>query len=271
MLWALAGALLIGLSMGLMGSGGSILTVPVLTYLVGQDEKVAIASSLAIVGVISAFGGIPYARASQVDYRSVLLFGVPGMVGAYFGAHLSRFVDGSTQLLAFSGLMLVAAVLMFRPIKPRDSDAPRPRRSPAKICLDGLIVGVFTGFVGVGGGFLIVPALVLLGGLPMHRAVGTSLFIIALKSATGFIKYLEVLDELQLSLNYEVIAAFATLGIFGSLAGNQVGNRLDQATLRRIFACFLLAIGAFIFAKSSPELVHTASSGQESAIQGVAS
>ena len=224
MLWALAGALVVGLSLGLMGSGGSILTVPVLTYLVGQDEKVAIAGSLGIVGAISLVAGVPYARARLVEYRSVLLFGVPGMGGAYLGAALSSFVSGATQLAVFAALMLVAGVLMLRPL-PRsnrpdgsnESNGPsgpeaRPR-SGFKIALEGLIVGIVTGFDGVGGGFLIVPALVLLGGLPMHRAIGTSLFIIALKSFAGFWKYLDVLGGLGLELDWQVLGTFAAVGI----------------------------------------------------------
>jgi len=251
MFWALVGALLIGLSLGLMGSGGSILTVPVLTYLVGQQEKVAIAGSLAIVGTISLVASIPYARKRLVDYRSLLYFGVPGMAGAYLGAFLSKFVSGGTQLLVFAGLMLAAGVLMLRPVgEPRGAEGGQ--RSALAIGLDGIVVGIVTGFVGVGGGFLIVPALVLLGGLPMHRAVGTSLLIIALKSFSGFVKYLDVLDELGLRLDWQILGTFSLLGIVGSLAGNRVGNRLPQATLRKAFAFFLFVVGAFIVLKSWP-------------------
>ena len=253
MLWALCGALLVGLSLGLLGSGGSILTVPVLTYLVGQDEKVAIAGSLGIVGAISLVAGLPYARSRQVDYRSLLFFGVPGMLGAYLGAFLSQYVSGATQLGVFAALMIVAAGLMWRPIEAREPSGTQ--RSVFKIGLEGLVVGVVTGFVGVGGGFLIVPALVLLGGLPIHRAVGTSLFIIALKSFTGFYKYVDVLEGLGLRLDWKILGTFALVGIVGSFAGKAVSGKLPQHVLERSFAVFLFVVGAFIVYRSWPELV----------------
>lgn len=244
----LLGALMIGVSLGLLGSGGSILTVPVLTYLVGQDEKVAIAGSLGIVGGISAAAAIPYARKRLIDGRSVLYFGVPGMAGAYLGAWLSGFVGGTTQLVTFALLMLAASVSMARPLR---DDVAGGLRSAWKIGVDGLVVGAVTGFVGVGGGFLIVPALVLLGGVPMHRAVGTSLVIIALKSFTGFAKSLDVLDDLGLSLDWTILGTFCAVGIAGSLGGNAVASRMPQQILRRAFAGFLLVVGVFVLVKSS--------------------
>ncbi len=188
MVLAWLGALSIGLSLGLLGSGGSILTVPVLVYLVGQDEKVAIAGSLAVVGTIALAGALQYLRSDQVDWRNVGWFGVPGMAGTWLGAMLAAFVPGLVQLALFAVVMLVAAVMMLRGGELKDTVARSPREV-WKIALDGLAVGILTGLVGVGGGFLIVPALVLLGGLSMHRAVATSLVIIALKSYSGFIKY----------------------------------------------------------------------------------
>jgi uncharacterized membrane protein YfcA len=254
MLWALAGALLVGLSLGLMGSGGSILAVPVLTFLVGQDEKVAIAGSLGIVGAISLVAALPYARKRLVDYRSVLYFGVPGMGGAYLGAFLSQFVSGTLQLAVFAALMLVAGIFMLRPLQPREGTGLE-RRPALKIALEGLVIGTVTGFVGVGGGFLIVPALVLLGGIPMHRAVGTSLLIIALKSFTGFYKYLDVLDDLGLQLDWQILWTFSLIGIVGSFAGNADSTKLPQHTLKKAFACFLFMVGAFIVMRSLPDLV----------------
>ncbi|MEE9391736.1 MAG: sulfite exporter TauE/SafE family protein [Planctomycetota bacterium] len=254
MIWALAGAVFIGLSLGLLGSGGSVLTVPVLIYLVGQDEKIAIAGSLGIVGAISLAAGIPYARSGLVDFRNVLMFGLPGMVGAYFGAYLSSFVAGEVQILFFALLMLVAALLMIRPHRRPATPATR-LRSPLKIAAEGLIVGVVTGFVGVGGGFLIVPALVLLGGLSMHRAIGTSLFIIAMKSFAGFYKYVDVLDELGLSLDWRILGIFAAVGTVGSFVGKILASYLPQEQLRRGFAAFLVLIGAFVVYQNVPELL----------------
>jgi len=240
------GALAIGLSLGMLGSGGSILTVPVLIFLVGESEKVAIAESLAIVGGIAMVGSLPFAFRRLVAWRSVVFFGIPGMAGAYLGAALSRYVSGAFQLTFFAIIMLVAAVLMFRPPAVPRASAEASQRASWKIGIDGLLVGMLTGFVGVGGGFLIVPALVLLGGLPMHLAVGTSLTIIALKSFTGFAKYLDVLASIGLAVNWPLIAMFTLIGAFGTLLGNWLGGRLPQQRLREVFAAFLVVMGAFV-------------------------
>lgn len=246
------GALAIGLALGLLGSGGSILTVPVLVYLLGQDEKTAIAGSLFIVGAIAAAGGVQFAWRQRVDWRSVLLFGLPGMAGTYLGAWLGGLVSGALQLAVFAGVMLLAAALMFRP--PVVKDGPHSPRSGWKVALDGVAVGILTGFVGVGGGFLIVPALVLLGGLPMHLAVGTSLVIITLKSFTGFAKYLDVLGDLGLALDWRILLIVTGVGVAGSFAGRLLGNRISQARLQRIFALFLVVIGLWILVQSVPEV-----------------
>lgn len=240
MLFALAGAVIIGLSLGLMGSGGSILTVPILVYLVGQDEKTAIAGSLFVVGCIASVGSLQSAVRRQVHWRSVAWFGLPGMVGAWLGAQLSVFVSGTVQLLLFVAVMLTAGWLMVRPLP---LEAGGHWQAAWKIGLDGLLVGALTGLVGVGGGFLIVPALVLLGGLPMHVAVGSSLLIIALKSFSGFVKYLDVLQDRGLSLDWTILNTFVALGIVGMLAGGMVAHRLHQDLLQRMFAGLLFLMG----------------------------
>lgn len=243
------GAIAIGLSLGLLGSGGSILTVPVLVYLIGQPEKLAIAGSLAIVGSIAAAGSLPYIRAGQVNWRAVVLFGIPGMAGTYLGAWLAVFVSGAFQLTLFAAVMLAASWLMLKPINcDATSSAPRPLW---KITFDGLLVGVITGLVGVGGGFLVVPALVLLGGLAMHQAIATSLVIIALKSFSGFYKYLDVLELENLSLDVEVIAMVTMLGIIGSFGGNLIANRVPQTQLKKLFGIFLIVMGSFILMQSA--------------------
>ena len=250
MLYALLGAVLIGITLGLLGSGGSILTVPVLVYLAHQPDKVAIAESLAIVGGIALVAAVPYARQRSVDVRSGLLFGVPGVVGTYGGAALAAWVPGSVQLALFAGVMLVAAVLM---VRGRAGLGGTHRRQAAwKILLEGTAVGVLTGLVGVGGGFLIVPALVLLGGLPMRLAVGTSLLIIAAKSFAGFIKYLDVLGDAGLAVDWRLIGLFTSIGIVGSFAGNHLSRRVPQAALQRGFAAFLVVMGVFILWREVP-------------------
>lgn len=243
-LLALVGALAIGLSLGLLGSGGSILTVPVLVYLVGQDEKLAIAGSLGIVGAISLLGAIPYISRREIAWPSLLYFGLPGIVGTWTGAFLARYVSGSFQLLLFAGVMLAAAYLMLRPTSPAPA-VPQTRR-PAAIVWDGLLVGILTGLVGVGGGFLIVPALVLLGGLPMRLAIGTSLLLIALKSTAGFLQYLQQLQSQGRELDWQVLGVFVLVGTLGSWLGGRLGGKLPQALLRRMFGGMLLAVAAFI-------------------------
>ncbi|NUP96037.1 MAG: sulfite exporter TauE/SafE family protein [Planctomycetaceae bacterium] len=237
------GALAIGLSLGLLGSGGSIFTVPALLYLAHQDEKVAIASSLGIVAGISLFASLPYARRGEVDWRSVIRFGLPGIVGTFGGAWLAKYVSAHTQLALLGLVMLVASVLMLR--KPVETARTRPHPT-WMIALEGLAVGVLTGLVGVGGGFLIVPALVLLGGLPMRRAIGTSLVIITLKSLVGFAKYVEVLGDLDLAVDWNVLALFTAVGIAGSLLGSRVSSLVPQRALQRVFAAVLVLAGAGI-------------------------
>ncbi len=253
MFLAWIGAIAIGLSLGLLGSGGSIVTVPVLVYLVGQSEKVAIAGSLGIVGGVALSGALLYARRRLVDWRSVLFFGVPGMAGTYGGAWLAKFVSGSAQLAVFAAVMLLASGLMFR--TPARFQKDHGERHVWKLGFDGVIVGILTGFVGVGGGFLIVPALAVLGGLPMHRAVGTSLMIIALKSASGFVKYLGVLSELGLSIDWSIIGLFLVFGIVGTFVGRAIGTRVPQLVLKKAFAVFLIPVAIFILWENLPQVL----------------
>lgn len=253
MLAALLGALAIGLSLGLLGSGGSILTVPVLHYLLQQPEQVAIGGSLLVVGLIAAAACVPYAIARQVDWRNVLWFGLPGMLGAWLGASLARWVPGPAQLALFAVVMLVAAWRMLRSAPVATGDH---RPHPFAIIVGGAAVGALSGLVGVGGGFLIVPALVLLAGVPMTSAVGTSLAIIAMNSFTGFGKYLQVLEAKGVALDWRTLLLIAAIGVVGSLAGNRLGRRLPQSSLRRLFGLFLVVMGIFVAADAGPRLLH---------------
>jgi uncharacterized membrane protein YfcA len=249
MFTAWIGALLVGLVLGLLGSGGSILTVPVLVYLVGEPNKLAIAESLGIVTLVSFVGALPFVYRRQVSWRCVGLFGGPGMGGAYLGAWLSTFMTGALQLAIFAVVMLLAAVLMFRREGPAPSEASAPRAF-WKVMLDGLGVGILTGLVGVGGGFLIVPALVLLGGLSMHLAIGTSLLIISAKSVSGFVKYVEVLGDAGLTMHWDLMLVFSIIGIAGSVIGGRVGTYIPQARLKRGFALFLVIMGVAILGQN---------------------
>jgi uncharacterized membrane protein YfcA len=251
-MWLAAlGALAIGLSLGLLGSGGSILTVPILVYLVGQPEKLAIAGSLAIVGAVALAGALPWAARGQVDGRSIAWFGLPGMVGALAGSWFAQFLPGSLQLTIFSGVMLLAATRMAR-AAPAQAPAPASRE---RLVIQGLAVGALTGIVGIGGGFLILPALVLLGGLSMHRAIGTSLAIIALNASTGFAKHAYTLAQSGQALDWQVIGLFTAIGAAGSLAGQRLAGRLPQQTLRRAFALLLVVMGLYILWRSVPSLL----------------
>ena len=249
------GAFVVGICMGLFGSGGSILNIPILIYVVGEEEKTAIAESLAIVGLVALVAAFPYARKRLVVWRSVVLFGGPGMVGAYLGAALAEFVPAAAQLTLLAMIMLLAAFMMLRPPKLQGNGTPR---AYWKIASDGLLVGIFTGLVGVGGGFLIVPTLVLLGGLTMHEAVGTSLMVIALKSFSGYVKYHDVLQTLGFTIHWDLIWIFTALGIAGSFAGSFVAHRIPQRTLQWMFALALVLLAVYMAGRNLPVLLAAA-------------
>jgi len=251
MMIAVLGALAVGLSLGILGSGGSILTVPVLVFLLDQPEKVAIAGSLAIVGTIAATGAIPNALRHQVDWLSALWFGLPGMAGTLLGAWFAHFIPGAVQLLMFAAVMLVTAWRMC--CGPPSSDE-RKALPKARVIAAGAGVGLLSGLVGIGGGFLIVPALVLLAGLPMRLAIGTSLVVIAMNSAVGFAKYLSVLEAASLAVDWDVIGTFALVGAAGSLLGNRIGARLPQQSLRKGFAVFLVLMVVVILYETLPRV-----------------
>jgi uncharacterized protein len=191
--------------------------------------------------------------AKQVDWRKALWFGFPGMAGAWLGASLARWVPGPVQLALFAAVMLIAAWRMLGSA-PLRAEASEPH--PFAVVASGAAVGALSGLVGVGGGFLIVPALVLLAAVPMASAVGTSLVVIAMNSFTGFGKYLQVLEAKGITLDFRVLLIIAAIGIAGSLMGNRLARRLPQAMLRRIFGAFLVVMGLFVAADAGPRLLH---------------
>ncbi|WP_299561140.1 sulfite exporter TauE/SafE family protein [uncultured Mycolicibacterium sp.] len=237
-------AVLVGISLGLLGGGGSILTVPLLAYVAGMDAKQAIATSLLVVGVTSAVGSISHARAHRVQWRTGLVFGAAGMAGAYAGGLLGRFVPGPVLLVGFAVMMVATAVAMLRG-RRTPAGAPPPARLPvAKVLVEGLVVGVVTGLVGAGGGFLVVPALALLGGLPMPVAVGTSLIVIAMKSFAGLAGYLT-----GVRIDWGMAALVTAAAVAGSLLGARLTARVDPDALRRAFGWFVLVMASVIFAQ----------------------
>lgn len=243
-------ALLVGLSLGLLGGGGSLLTVPILVYILGFGAKQAIAMNLGVVGATSLVGAMGHWREGRVNVRVALVFGAAAMLGTYLGARLSVFFSGEEQLLFYSLVVLVAGYFMFRDRQPREADADERRRvsvgALGLILLEGLAVGVLTGLVGVGGGFLIVPALVLLARIPMKQAVGTSLLVIALKSATGFYGYLG-----QVEIAWVFMGVFTAIAIVGILAGTYLVGFVSHRALHKAFAILLLLMGAVILYANS--------------------
>lgn len=230
----------IGIALGLLGGGGSILTVPLLVYVAGLDAKSAIASSLFVVGVTSIFGLISHARAHRVRWRTGLIFGAAGMVGAFAGGRVGSLIPGVILLLAFAVMMAVTAIAMIRGRKTvatgHHADLPVVR-----ILLDGVIVGFVTGIVGAGGGFLVVPALALLGGLPMPIAVGTSLLVIAMKSFAGFAGY-----ATSVSINWQVTLLVTAGAIVGAFIGSAIAGRVHPDGLRKAFGWFVFVMAIVI-------------------------
>ncbi|MFE5796508.1 sulfite exporter TauE/SafE family protein [Streptomyces sp. NPDC056503] len=247
-------SLLIGVSLGILGGGGSILTVPILVYLAGQDTKEAIATSLLVVGITSLAALIPHARAHRVRWRTGLLFGAFSMAGAYAGGRLAEYIPGTVLLVAFALMMLATAFAMLR--KPRDGRArTRPAHGdlPLKhIAVEGLVVGAVTGLVGSGGGFLVVPALAILGGLPMGIAVGTSLLVIAMKSFAGLAGHLSAV-----SIDWGVAATVTVAAVIGSLIGARLAGRIPQDALRKAFGWFVVVMGVFVLAQQLPPAAWT--------------
>ncbi len=248
----LALAVLIGVSLGFFGGGGSILTVPLLVYVFGLDPKVAIASSLLVVGAASVTGAFQHWRAGHVDLRTGLWFGAAGMAGAYVGGRAGAYVDGTLLLLLFAAMMVLTATAMWRGRRP-SSQPPPSEQATGRLVAQGFGVGLFTGLVGAGGGFLIVPALTLWAGLPMPTAVGTSLLIILLKSLAGFSGY-----AAHVQVDYALVAAVTAAAIAGSFAGSHLAHRVDPASLRRGFAGFVGAMAVFILVREAEVWLETA-------------
>lgn len=232
-----------GLALGLLGGGGSILTVPIFVYVLGFDAKAAIAMSLVVVGMTSLAGTVAHWRAGNVDARVALTFGSVAMVGTYLGARLAVFFTGTLQLALFALVMVAAAFFMFREKAPAPvGDAGHAERAATGlVVLEGISVGVFTGLVGVGGGFLVVPALVVLGGLPMKQAIGTSLAVIAMKSFAGVAGYVG-----HVEVPWVFVVGFTAVALLGLAAGTALSRHVPARALQRVFAVFLLVMGTLI-------------------------
>ncbi len=245
---------LIGLSLGALGAGGSILTVPILVYLMGLPVQVATSTSLAIVGLNAAVGAADHVRRGRALPRTGVAFGLSGLLGALGGAWLNHQVRGDLILILFALLMVLAAISMLRRrATPPSGVAFRERYGLfgwGRLGLVGLGVGFLTGFFGIGGGFLIVPALVLILALPMTLAVGTSLLAIALNALWG------VLGHLGFgAMDWGLTALFVVGGIAGVVAGGKLAGRLPERMLRSAFAVLILGVAIYTFARSAAGLL----------------
>lgn len=248
----LALAVIIGVALGFFGGGGSILMVPLLVYVLDLEPKRAIATSLLVVAAASSTGAFQHWRAGNVRVRTALLFGSAGMAGAYAGGRAAAFVDGALLMLLFAAMMLLTATAMWRGRRAA-SATEAAAHSPLRLVLQGGAVGLFTGLVGAGGGFLIVPALALWAGLPMPAAVGTSLLVIVLNALAGYAGYAS-----HVEIDRALVASVATTAIAGSIAGARFARRVDPASLRKAFAGFVLAMAILILVRETPTWIGAA-------------
>ncbi|PLX33451.1 MAG: permease [Ignavibacteria bacterium] len=256
-LFGFLAAVLIGVTLGMIGGGGSILTVPVLVYLLGVAPVPATAYSLFVVGLTAFFGAIAYMRKGLVSYRTAVVFGIPAFIAVFFtrsvivpslpselfslgGLLITR--DLAVMLL-FAGLMIAASFSMIRRNRAAQEDAPITYNY-RMIFLEGIVVGVLTGLVGAGGGFLIIPALVVLARLPMKLAVGTSLLIIAVKSLIGFTG-----DMITMSIDWSFLAVFSLFAVGGIFLGSWLTRYVSGARLKPAFGWFTLVMGLYIIGK----------------------
>jgi len=277
LLAALALGLVIGLSLGALGGGGSILTVPALVYVLHESSTAATTASLVIVGVTALAGSIGHARAGRVRWKAGIIFGVLGIPASYLGTALNRTVNPHVLLLCLGALMIIAAAgMLLRTRSGSDQSAPAaalartggsdsPGRYPSssgtsattasrrgieaaattKMVLAALLVGFLTGFLGVGGGFVIVPALVMVLAFPMPIAVGTSLLIIAINSAAAL-----TARTGQETFDWAVILQFTAAAILGSVAGKRVADKVSGPALSTAFAGLLVAVAVYVIAQS---------------------
>lgn len=238
-------SMLIGLSLGLLGGGGSLITVPVLVYVLGVEPHQAIGMSLAVVGATSAFAATLHYRRGTLRLPAGLLLSVSGILGAYFGARLTYLLPPAVLLLTLAALMLLIAAMLLRRHDPQDEVAAQQQPRTVTMVLAGLSIGVLTGLFGVGGGFLIVPALTLLAGLPMKEAIGTSLLVIAINAVAGLLGHIQ-----HGSFDPLLTVAVTAMAMFGMLLGVTWSALVSPARLRTGFALFIIAVALFLVAKN---------------------
>lgn len=257
--WIAPLGLAVGVVVGALGGGGAIITVPILVYLLGQSPAAATTGSLIIVGLTSLAGLIPHGRAGHVRVRDGIAFGALGVAGSVAGSLLNHVVPGPILMTSFAGLLFLVAALMTRgrrrDARARDAGeaaSSGERRSLPVLVGAATIVGLLTGFFGVGGGFAVVPALVLVLGFTMPEAVGTSLLVIVINSLTA----LASRAGAGVSIDWPVIATFSVLGALGSLLGARVAGRVDSAKLNLAFTILLVCVACFVAVENVPLLLR---------------
>ena len=256
-------SLIIGLSLGLIGGGGSILTVPVLVYLFGIDPVTATAYSLFIVGSTSLVGVVPKYNNGEVNLKTAVIFGIPSMVAVYatraflvpalpdeiFSIGDFIITKALLMMMLFAILMVFASVSMIRENNNKNEKEEKQVFNYPMILLEGTVVGLLTGLVGAGGGFLIIPALVILSKLPMKQAVGTSLLIIAAKSLFGFTG-----DIGKQIIDWQLLLSITALAVIGIFIGNALSKKISAGSLKKAFGWFVLVMGIYIIVKEL--LIH---------------
>lgn len=237
----LVGALLIGLSLGLLGAGGSIITTPMLIYAFDQPIKVAVAESLIIVGAIASYGAMLQYRQGNIDFSVALKIMPASLLGMMAGSQTTAYVSADIQLFTFAFVALTASILM---ISPKQYTPLQGNRST--LLFIGFAIGCLAGFVGVGGGFLIVPALVLLTRMDPKAAASTSIFIIACQSLLGFVSYQFTYSQAELPINWLLVLFIIVIGLVGINIGNILTKMLSQSLLRKVFGYCLAGVSVFI-------------------------
>lgn len=253
-MWVVPVGILVGVAVGSLGAGGSILTVPALVYLLGQSPVQATTGSLIIVGVTALIGAIPHHMAGNVRLPAGVVFGLVGVTGSLLGAKLASGVDDSLLLTLFALLMLAVAAAMIRRVRmvgKQGSPGTQERRKPLTLILSAILVGLLTGFFGVGGGFAVVPALVLALGLPITTAVGTSLIVIVINSASALAGRLRNGVE----LDWWVLLGFAAFSVTGSLLGQRLTTKVSSRNLTRAFIVMLVTIADYMLAMNAPAVL----------------
>lgn len=241
--FAIAGIIAIGISLGLTGAGGSILTLPVLVYLVGLPPTEAVGVSLCIVAVAAAVGAVQRWRCGEIHLKAALMFGGAGMVGAAVGAQFTHVVDEKTLMILFTLLMIIVGLRMI--IKATSQIEPLPECKPVRCIFAGGGTGMVTGFLGVGGGFILMPALIRFARLPIAMATGTSLAVIAASSTVGSLAH-----QSAISKNATLTLIFAAIAVIGTFLGKSIAHRLPQRVIQKIFGGIVLITAAAIIAET---------------------